>query len=379
METSLKLNKIVYKEFLGPTAELEIPEVTFQKFNLIIGDNGQGKTRLYNLFHFFKSLVTEKQLRRIGTTVDATIEFKEENNSKTDLIEYHIEVSPSTEGNLYSETISHNKKIIFSSKEKILFNEKSGENIPNFFVPKNIPALTAIDEPGFETISKIRSFFSRMVFVSAKKSNFLHVSQNAEIVNQEGTDLSSVLKNWQKKYPEIFREVTDEFKRCFPIVKDVSFSELEAEGGIKGPILQFKEKDVIRQINQLNWSDGMHRLLWLLCSVKTPFHRNGQKLSPSLVFIDEVEDGLDYKTLRYIVEYLIDSSNDIQIFASTHTPIIINFVHPKHWRIVKRSGTKVSIMPINEQNLNDELKNYKNINWDFYTKHISNSNLYVVK
>jgi len=111
-----------------------------------------------------------------------------------------------------------------------------------------------------------------------------------------------------------------------------------------------------------------------------PFDLTGKIVCPSLILIDEIENGLDFKTLKYIINYLKDYSDDSQIIFSSHSPLVCEFVHPNFWIIVKRSGVDISfISPKNvENNIDEQMESFRQKYWDFYSKHISNSNLYIV-
>ena len=122
-------------------------------------------------------------------------------------------------------------------------------------------------------------------------------------------------------------------------------------------------------------------MLCLLCLPKTVFNLTGKLDAPSLIAVDEIENGLDFKTLKFIIQYFLDYSDESQILLSTHSPLVCDFVHPNEWRVVKRNGTTVKVKhpPEVEKQLDEQLELFKNRHWEFYSKHISNSRLYRVK
>ena len=96
-----------------------------------------------------------------------------------------------------------------------------------------------------------------------------------------------------------------------------------------------------------------------------------------LILIDEIENGLDFNRLKYIINYFKDYSDDSQIIIASHSPLVCDFVHPKNWRVVKRKGYEVSFLsPQLQEDLDAQLDIFKHNHWDFYTKHISNSEKY---
>ena len=122
-------------------------------------------------------------------------------------------------------------------------------------------------------------------------------------------------------------------------------------------------------------------MLHLLMSAKAPFVIDGKIKLPSVILIDEIENGLDFKTLKYVVNYLKDCSEDSQIIMSSHSPLVCDFVNPNDWVVARRKGSKINYLSPKyiEKNLNADLELFKFKHWEFYTKHISNSKIYRVK
>jgi len=131
----------------------------------------------------------------------------------------------------------------------------------------------------------------------------------------------------------------------------------------------------------MEWSDGVYRLLNLIISAKVPFQTESEILPPSLVLIDEVENGLDFRTLKFIIRYLQENSDDTQIVITSHSPLVCDFVHPGDWIVAKKKGYKVNyISPaVVEKEMEKQLELFKQEHWQFYSKHICNSLLYKVK
>ncbi|MFN7096066.1 MAG: AAA family ATPase [Gammaproteobacteria bacterium] len=360
--------------------EVEYSPVVLNGFNLFIGDNAQGKTRLFNTFQFIKSLLTLNR-KQISTAFTANFEFHLENDDSLSKINYELKITSSNEGNNYLEKILKDGNLILSTIDKKAFNEKTKRYLDNFFIPKNIPAIASIDDPSFITIKFIREFFLRMLFIDSKQINEVMLDKNAKILNPMCTNLSSVLLNWQKDNPQSFLELVEDFKRCFSNIDDIKFvSQPVIFGGVgvQADLLALHEKGLKKEIALPDWSNGMFRLLSILCLPKTQFIFNDEIFYPSIIFIDEIENGLDFKTLGFVVKYLNDYSDIMQIIMSSHSPSISEFVHPKNWQVVKRKGSKIKITKPSdvEPHLDEELELFRRKYWDFYTKHVSHSNLY---
>lgn len=359
--------------------EMDFSNLSIGDFNLLISDNAQGKTRLLKHLNFLSSLYKDNRII-IPTTYYTKIAFEIINQKKSAEVTYEINIKPVNGENHYSELVVKEGKTIYSAVERLLFNETSGEEIKNYFIPKNLPALASINEPDFITLNLIRDFFQRIVYLSANKSRVVTVTPDALIPDTESRNIASVLENWREKYPEKFNEVLNELKRCFPFINKVFFTKRHIQGIGKADLLTFNEDNINKPIMQHEWSDGIYRILYLIMAPQIPFTIGSQVVPPSLILVDEIENGLDFKSLKYIINYFKDYSDESQIIISSHSPLVCDFVHPENWIIVKRKGAKLSFISpkAKEKDLDSQLDIFKQKHWDFYTKHISNSEKYKI-
>lgn len=372
---NLFLESFLYNEKKDGKEVVNVSQIELDDFNLFIGNNAQGKSRLFRTLKYVKELLTS-QRRMISTNFEADFNFRLGGKK----ICYHLEVSPINEGNSYNEKISMDNLTILSTKEKTLMDEDNDSFIENFFVPKNIPIISSINENRFKTIKLIREYFLRMVFIDSHKTNEFAIDKTAVSLNSLGTNLASVLYNWSKNYRHLYNEAILDFKNCFKLVKDVKFTpEFIPQLGVKTELLILSEDGIKKPIRQMEWSDGLLRSLSIICLPKTPFKFNEDEIQPpSLICIDEVENGLDFNTLEYITNYLKDYSDYSQMILSSHSPLMGKFIHPSHWQIVKRKGTKIKISKpsLIEDNLEEKLELYRQEYWDFYRNYVSKSNEY---
>lgn len=379
MANNLRLTSLSFSEEIDKIPELNYPNIKFGNFDLWISDNAQGKTRAIRSFAFICDLVSGKR-RIIKSHFKAKFSFEIQSTRKIEKITYEIEILPKAGENFFIEKIMRDKNTILSPK--LLFDELKNEPIETFFLPPNILAVTTLTNKNFKTISLVRGFFKTAVFINAGKVNIMHPDPNARKVNPEGTNLADFMINLKQDDPNFFNEINLNFKECFTGIKSLTVKKMHlVMGGPKINILFFKEKGVAKPIGQNDWADGMYRLLWLLSSTKTRFDHENKILIPSIIFIDEIENGLDYKTLKFITNYLRNYSRDIQIVMTTHSPLISDFIELENWKIFKRKGPLVKVFqPTNvEKNLEAMRKDVKYKNYELYIRHISKSPLYLVK
>jgi len=375
----VKLKSFEAVEKVGKTLETKINRFPIDDFNLLISDNAQGKSRLLRMLSFFSQLFRDKP-KIIKSNFSGELAFEVRYSQNVEEVKYEIDIVPSNGENIFHESVTRNGKPVYSSEKKLLFNETAQCEVKNYFIPKNLPALSSINESDFTTINLLRNFFQRIVLVDSNKSREIKVSPDSIVPDAGGANISSVLNNWKKSYPEIFNEVVNEFMECFPLIHKIYFTKQDIQDVMQADVLTLDEDNVDKPILQTQWSDGLIRILYLLMAPKIPFNINGERLPPSLVLVDEIENGLDFNRLKYIINYLRDHSDDSQVMISSHSPLVCDFVHPGNWIVVKRKGPELNFMSpkLKEKELDDQLDLFKHKHWDFYTKHISNSEIYHV-
>ena len=375
----IKLKSFEWTESRDKEVEMQLKNLSIDDFNLLISDNAQGKTRLFKTLTFFSNLFKDKP-QIIITDFSGKFNFEIMDSKEIEKVDYEINIIPENGKNNFIETVTRNNRILFSSKKKILFNESTQSEVKNYFIPKNIPALSSINEIDFTTINLLRGFFQRIFWVSSNKSRRVDVSPDAVIPDNNGANISSVLNNWNKSYPELFNELMNEFKQCFPFIKKIFFKQQDIQGMMKADLLAFEEENIDHSILQTEWSDGIYRILFLLMTPKIPFHIGDEVLPPSLILIDEIENGLDFNRLKYIINYFKDYADDSQILIASHSPLVCDFVHPVNWKVAKRKGTEVNFISpkFQEEDLDSQLDLFKHKHWEFYTRHISNSERYKI-
>lgn len=354
--------------------DYKLDSLSLADFTLVIGDNAQGKTRLFNTLIFLRELFSGRS-RRILTTFEAYFEFIAPNK---DELQYSISITPQTDLNTYSETIRRDGKLLFSRSENTLIDEVNDRAVSNFYISENIPALVSITEPGFKSIAAIRSFFQRIVVANTGLENHtIRFNKDALVPNEIGTDLASVLNNWKDSFPARFNQVVRDFTKCFTYIEKVDL----VDKGMPGKLLALHEKQVKKQIVQLEWSEGFKRTLWLITLGNIQFGNNGNAVAPSVICIDEIENSLDYKTLKYIVSYFRDLTSESQIIVSSHSPLVCDFIPPQDWRVFRRKGSSVKGYRPSEldTDLEKSLDFFERKHWEFYVDHLASVKLHKVK
>lgn len=382
--SNLKLINFEFKEILNQKLHWEIKNFQIHNFNFFLGDNAQGKTRLCQILKFLKNIHNPASGTKLTSQVSAKLNFSDLN----DEITYHLNVHGKEENPdlIFQEEIYKNSKLLFSRQKKFLINEIEDSKVNEPFIPQSIPAINSISGNRFPTIIKLKSFFDRIVFLDESKfqGNKITVDKNAIFLAENSANIASVLRNWEKQKPVVYKKIIKKFEKCFSFIKEGSVSSklIEFQEGLEAPVMVFVDKNSGAEIEHHHWSDGMLRVIGLLTLPETRFTEKGDKyFRPSLAIVEEIENGLDFKSLDIIVNHYLEFSDLFTIFITTHSPVGCNLVDPKFWQIFKRVGASVEIFSPTqiEKDLNKVRRDLLEDNWSFYKNHISTSKMYKLK
>ena len=375
-----KLKSLKFSEWVEDHLNWDIKKFSIGNLNVLLSDNAQGKTRLFNVLRFLKDLHTGGRLFNNPNYRGEAAFWFEENE---DDIFYNVAMvgEPKGMGLIFNETVKRNEKVLFDRSKKILIEESSDNKVSKFFMPNNVPVAAALTDKEYITINLIQDFFSRMLFLEANRfsADKLAIDKDAMALNSKGANVGCVLYNWQKRNPLAYNEVVDAFRDCFPFIENVFIKEERIAPGVpSGPLMYMKEKNIDKEIAQRDWSDGLLRALCHFVLACTQFQSESKDvIRPSFIGVDEVENGLDFNTLAKVINHYESYSSLIQTVIATHSPLVCNMLEVDKWLIMRRNGVNVKVIsPTKVEDLESERYKLKKDNWEFYRRHISQSKLY---
>ncbi len=97
----MKLKSLNVTEKRGEIVDIQIVNLTLNDFNLLISDNAQGKTRMFRILNYVKTLVSGKP-RLIATHFHG--EFVFQNSERIDVL-YILDIVPEEDKNKYEEKL----------------------------------------------------------------------------------------------------------------------------------------------------------------------------------------------------------------------------------------------------------------------------------
>ena len=387
MNANLKLITLEFSEWNGDRLNWKVEKISLDDFNMLISDNAQGKTKFLNILKFLHNVHTGKIIfNNPNYRSTFILTFKD----GEDTIVYSIQLNgvKTGQGLLFNEIVKRNETVLFDREKNILIEENTGKSIDKFLLASTTPVISTFNGSGYKTFNDLQYFFQRMLFLDANRFPpniaFTDVgmgNKDSMILNSQSSNIGYVIANWKEKMPQVYNDVIKIFKECFSYITDIYLKE-EPMGAFHVPVLFFKEKNVDHDVGQLEWSDGVYRSLSHFILGCTQYFQQDKDsiVRPSLIGVDEFENGLDYNTLRKVISHYESYSNLFQVLITTHSPIACNMIDPKHWIILRRKGSIVkSFRPEDVEDLESQRKKLKVDNWEFYRRHISTSGIYQIK
>ncbi len=214
--------------------------------------------------------------------------------------------------------------------------------------------LGAITDSTLATLFNFREyirgwrFYDSFIINNEKIRRPVPASQEA-LLHEDFGNLSAILLNLMTEQPESFYELKSLIKLAIPGFKDLN---VKARGG-PGEVLafwgeQFNDTD----LSLADLSDGTLRfIVWAtLCVMPYP---------PTLICIDEPDQGVHPRTLPIIAGLLEKMSKRTQVILATHDSFFLSQFDTKNIGVMKKEfGNSVFIRASDSKTLTDNLEEF---------------------
>ncbi|MDE2821332.1 MAG: ATP-binding protein [Chloroflexota bacterium] len=325
--------------------------VKFSPLTVLIGDNGSGKSSLVEglqtyqritkdgldeamqMWRGFENIVNPpiKQLndaRQFSQNIDG-IEFSIEGETETDAFCFFMKINMNRNDStifIESEKLELSGRIVF---ERDIHGDLFDET--NQKIAKRLLA----GQSGFQTFWSVAKteeqrtisweIFRRMIdwqFVTLQPRwmGEPHPIQRTEgniRLNQAGSNITEYLLDIMRRFPDAFAGIVETLQYILPYARrlqPVLTSELE-----QAVHLELIEEEY--RVKGWLLSTGTLRLLALLALFRHPE-------PPPLIVIEEIENGLDPRTIHLIVDEIQDlvESGLSQVIVTTHSPYLLDLL-----------------------------------------------------
>ncbi|HWU86939.1 MAG TPA: ATP-binding protein, partial [Kofleriaceae bacterium] len=333
--------------------------VDLQPLTLFIGRNGSGKSSLVEALQWMQDAYFDDLLRATDSRFRAfsyllnkrshNIKLHLEFESTPKPVYYDLDVKKAAGGDrpiVSAETVREGQT---SAQERILWTTK-GRKGPVFRNVKganperngNRLAVRSLSQER-RALRALAAFIEGMVVLrlSPTMMRFESPLERAEgrLLDEEGTLLPSLLSSFSADQRRWVRECV---ARVLPGVGDLKVAKTDRAHGYVVASEQMTWRGGSRRIALPSWmlSEGTRRITALFALLAA-------RPRPSLLIIEEIENGLDPWTLELVFQALRDAAAEgTQVILTTHSPFLLDHVRVEevvHVQRIKGDSTYTAI------------------------------------
>lgn len=350
----MRIKRLSYKDNI---TGWNIRDMEFNKFTLLVGASGVGKTQILKAIQTLASIARGRSGNGIEWEVLFDVDgneyqwsgaFAADESEYSKMLRRKVPAIPV----IYEKLTKRGETFVTRDAEGILYRKVRTVKLEP---SKSIVALLKEEDEirpifdGFLNISKLDNTSSSVSFSAGS------VFEQAKVETIEDVRRLRFLKPIDKLFmlykfhlPE-FEQIKEEFQSIFPSVVDIRFTIENAMEDVSSPVLQIKEEGAEHWILYQNISSGMLRTLSQMVLLK--FAKAGD-----VVLIDEFENSLGVNCINEVAESILEDDENIQFIITSHHPYIINAIGYQKWRIVTRQGSDVSVHSAEELGVGEHSK-----------------------
>lgn len=376
---SLRLKSFRLKNF---KAVRDSGEIRFTPLTVFIGNNGSGKSSVieglktfYDLvgqdvedamldWHGYESIwyrgvdrtvVTpkEKGVRRERYSDPTSFALKGRYEHGWYSAQMEIGLTPESNELFISNeklTVGRNLKFARDSRGNVQFRGKAPSGLGSLKVLGDVPMGDGVsligDQPYLDPIVSDWQFLYLDPKGMGEPSHQYRTSGSVDL-NQDGSNLAEYLMDIKRLDPAAFEGLIKTLKFVLPYVDDLE-PELVITALDRQIYLRMKES----KFDVPGWllSTGSLRFVGLLALLRHPN-------PPSLMVIEELENGLDPRTLNLVIDEIRNAleTGKTQVIATTHSPYLLDLLDLSQIILVERTGSDQPsfIRPSDQQHLKD--------------------------
>lgn len=361
----MKLKTLSYSEHTN--ADLENPwkvnGLSFSdNFNLLVGKNATGKTRVISLIHNLAKILNLEIPLLNGHW---NILFSDNDHES---ISYELEIA---DKKVVKEMISLGKQVVLHRNTGTKIYSMTQKKDVSINPPKDKLVMhIRRDEKEYPYFEKIMSWAKQ-----TRGYRFGDISPHAVEVPSDTTKLvglNAVPSIVDSMKPETLKVTIRDFNAIGYSIESI---KTDTAQGLP-PMFKFlfmKEKDITYPIKQPGISQGMFRALALLTIIN--HFLDVEKDMPTFL-VDDLGEGLDYERATKLTKLIHDKvqGKKVQFIATTNDSFLMNVVDISCWNILFRDAGNVSAYNYeNSKKLFDEFKltglsNFDLLSSDFFSK-----------
>ena len=324
--------------------------VRLKPLSIIIGNNGSGKSSLMEAAETYVRVITsgvdaamehwqgfehvrhkaaQSQQTSTATLANQPHAMKFSLNVKVEdaAAKLRLDVNTFNQGNLlYIQREFYQKGVDFV--ERTAGSISTGVHNSSGLQPDVERALKILDGgksllPSLSLFDKVTQALRNMLFLRLNPDTIGQLqsvkrSERRIQLASDGANVAEYLIDLRERSPSAFEEVSHALRYVLPYASDVEPKVLDA-GVLRRSYVQLLESRY--EIPGWLMSSGSLRVLPLIATLLDPD-------PPSVIFIEEVENGLDPRTVGLVVDLMraATQSGRTQVVATTHSPYLLDML-----------------------------------------------------
>ena len=316
---------------------------SFGPLSVLVGPNGTGKTALFEFLRFLReAMIAELPAEIVPGCIGRQIFHRPgEDRIRWSLEVHEIDLSsvlyageilgPVGRSTVDSETARTLEPLGPSDAPLTLMDIRGGRgqildwdgnSLQTWDIALRRPnqlVLGTVRQAAFSHLCALREALSSWRFYSSFRFDFERIRRPVAIeqtpqLHEDCGNLSSLLLYLMTEHPERYQELCLHVQLCVPGMESL---RVKARGGPGEVMAYWKEKGVNEELSLADLSDGTLRMLcWAaLCLHPQP---------PSLICIDEPEQGLHPRVLPTLQGLLDRASEQTQLMVATHSSYFLS-------------------------------------------------------
>ncbi len=342
-------------------------DLPLNPLTVLVGEDGVGKSSFLDVWLLMQAARSGGLSQQIedwgGLKSLLTRSAQKVNQPDVDELSIGLTMSCSDSEPLYFRmSLKSLEEAYWLSEEKL--TQRDGRIFIDFLEPLHImqsPIISAtnpeaklghlqtIDQSPIQFRNRLQTLQHYQALNCSQQSS-VRQPQNVEKVTSpglHGESLISFLDTMKNQYPDIFEQIEEGLKSCFPDFERFDFP-IVSNGIIT---IGWKETHYAQSFPLSQIPDGTLRFIWLFAILLQPE-------LPELILLDDVELGLHSKMFRPLAELLRKTSKKTQLIVTTQSDRLARCFQPEDVIIAEREQGETLLTRGDQVDLNRWLLAY---------------------
>ncbi|GIV30772.1 MAG: chromosome segregation protein SMC [Saprospiraceae bacterium] len=336
----------------------ELKDFKPRSINLLIGENGAGKSNFIGFFRLLSWCVASvDRFQNFIAEHGFGSAFLFDGPEVTREIEWHLEIESHTGWNEYAARLVHGAgDILFFADEKVRYSKRGRPRNKHWISLGATHTESRLFEKKNEdrTVEVIFNLLRKIVVYQFHNTSAKAPIRNAwsiedgKYLKETGSNLGSFLFYLFNNYPASYKNILLHLRTILPF-----FDDFVLEPERNSIQLRWREKYSERIFDATQASDGMLRFMALVALLNQPVEN-----LPSVMFIDEPELGLHPRALETLAGMFKKVSRHCQLFIATQSVSLVDYFEPEDIVVVERQQRHSTFRRLSSQALRTWLENY---------------------